>query len=175
MISFHALEDAFVRHFFRETHSEVSHLRSRTYVTGKSKTSTWLPLHKRWLPLGWGGLPQSPFAFSDATGGLRKRTIWFWIWLKLQSCWTITLDKPSIKAHHLYENFLNLWKTGRAWPCPDRTSLFTLPVTDEKFSNFECLIHLNPSKKKQRRAEEAARGSKERFEETRANNYCISI
>ena len=47
VISFHALEDSIVRHFFKETHSEVSYLRSRTNVTGKAKTSTWLPLHKK--------------------------------------------------------------------------------------------------------------------------------
>ena len=47
MISFHALEDAFVRLFFKETHSEVSYLLSRTNVTGKSKTSTWLSLQKK--------------------------------------------------------------------------------------------------------------------------------
>ena len=46
VISFHALEDSIVRHFFKETHSEVSYLRSRTKVAGKAKTSTWLPLHK---------------------------------------------------------------------------------------------------------------------------------
>ena len=47
MISFHALEDSIVRHLFKETHSEKSYLRSRTYVTGKVKTSTWLPLLKK--------------------------------------------------------------------------------------------------------------------------------
>ena len=47
MISFHALEDSIVRHFFKDTHSEVSYLRSRTRVAGKAKTRTWLPLHKK--------------------------------------------------------------------------------------------------------------------------------
>jgi len=46
VISFHALDDSIVRHFFKETHSEVSYLRSRAKVAGKAKTSTWLPLHK---------------------------------------------------------------------------------------------------------------------------------
>ena len=73
-------------------------------------------------------------------GWLQKRTIWFWIWLNLQSCYTITLDKPSLTAHHLYENVLNLYEkclwTRRAWASADRTCLFTLPVTDERFSNF---------------------------------------
>ena len=46
VISFHALEDSIVRHFFKETHSEVSYSRSRTKVAGKAKTSSWLPLHK---------------------------------------------------------------------------------------------------------------------------------
>ncbi|XP_068671692.1 ribosomal RNA small subunit methyltransferase H-like [Montipora foliosa] len=47
VISFHALEDSIVRHFFKETLSEVSYLRSRTKVAGKAKTSSWLPLHKK--------------------------------------------------------------------------------------------------------------------------------
>lgn len=47
VISFHTLEDSIVRHFFKETHSEVSYLRSRTKVAGKAKTSSWLPLHKK--------------------------------------------------------------------------------------------------------------------------------
>jgi len=46
VISFHALEDSIVRHFLKETHSEVSYLRSRTKVAGKARTRTWLPLHK---------------------------------------------------------------------------------------------------------------------------------
>lgn len=46
VISFHALEDSIVRHFFKEANSEVSYLRSRTKVAGKAKASTWLPLHK---------------------------------------------------------------------------------------------------------------------------------
>ncbi|XP_068761571.1 probable methyltransferase-like protein 15 homolog [Montipora capricornis] len=47
VISFHALEDSIVRHFFKETLSDVSYLRSRTKVAGKAKTSSWLPLHKK--------------------------------------------------------------------------------------------------------------------------------
>lgn len=47
VISFHTLEDSIVRHFFKETHSEVSYLRSRSKVAGKAKTSSWLPLHKK--------------------------------------------------------------------------------------------------------------------------------
>lgn len=46
VISFHALEDSIVRHFFKEANSEVSYLRSKTKVAGKAKASTWLPLHK---------------------------------------------------------------------------------------------------------------------------------
>ena len=37
-------------------------------------------------------------------GRLQKRTIWFWIWLNLQTYWTTTPDKPSITAHHRFEN-----------------------------------------------------------------------
>lgn len=47
VISFHALEDSIVRHFFKESNSEVNYLRSRTKVAGKAKASTWLPLHKK--------------------------------------------------------------------------------------------------------------------------------
>lgn len=47
VISFHALEDSIVRHFFKDANSEVSYTRSRTNVAGKAKTSAWLPLHKK--------------------------------------------------------------------------------------------------------------------------------
>ena len=111
MISFHALEDAFVRLFFKETHSEVSYLRSRTNVTDKSKTGTWLSLQKKIIYPSDEEFTLIPAHVQPSYGRLQKAEN---LLLDLTEV-TNLLDNNTGQtfhngSHHLYENVLNLYE-----------------------------------------------------------------